>query len=1321
MHMSYFFTTFAPANYQLPITNYQLLISTAMPRTILYLFLLISIPVFSEEIYSRRINSDIGLPDNNVRNIAIDQQGFLWLGTPNGLYRYDGYFFTQFRHDNDRNALLFSNHINALASLQSGLLLVRQQGDLYSLYDIDKGQWIDMTVLGKRPQFHYYAEVDSTLWLWEEGGAAVAYQYSDGQLSYTFFHSNEVPHPERETKGYHAALRLLGHDGWNNIIFDNLSNPCVIDLTGRLIWFDRESAQQVPLQIYDPHLVPLIDSRKYTVHTSPDGHYTWITTNGYGITLYNHWTKQSRHISSLSEVIETDFIISATMDSEGNLFVCDDAHGVEVIASPHSEIEHLIPFPNARLFRQNRIATLCPFGDGVLISNTLGNTLRLDTATLQMAPFAPLDGKDVHTALRTHSGYQWVGTRQRGLHNLSNTRYVHDPKDPSSIASNNIIDLYEDTDGRLWIANYFASLDLLTDSGFLHFFPESKGFRVVTQDHLGRLWAGGKGELYTFFPDQLLADSSAFSLALSEEQIKFSDISDLCEDAFGQMWVSTLGDGVYCMQADTIISHIDASSGLISDYVHSLIFDLTGTLWMATQRGITCYSPSNGKITHIYDDYNLLRNTYSDHAAFRLPDGRLLFGTDDGISVFYPGKTTATQLLRPHLTEILVNNTPLSQLQPETGVAYNADHIQLSYNENTITFRFSSFNYHSAAGSLYSYRLEGFDKEWSDVQPFSFAQYRNLRPGRYIFRVRAYNSNNTGEECSLILDIRRPWWSTWWAILLYILSAAGIIWLIYIQLKRYEALRNRLTVEQQLTEYKMLFFTNVSHEFRTPLTIIRSAIDRIASLENIPSSMRQPIASMQHSTERMMRLINQLMSFRMAQLGSLQLHLQDTEVVDFLREIYSNFTLWAERKNVQLEFKMTHHSYTMPADRWILELVAYNLISNALKYTPQGGHIVVRVAIDDSSEHLIFSVSDDGIGITPERRAQVFDSYMHTSFSSGNASGIGLHFTRSLVEIHHGTITYTPSQPNGSTFTVTLPTQPAAYDAKDFMTDEQKAKSEAISMPALTKTQPADVEETAKNPLNDRYVLIVDDDEQLRAYMQSLLSRYFHVDAAEDGVDAWHRIEERKPDLVISDVMMSVLDGYELVSRIRSTEATRSIPVILLSALTSDEKRVRAMKLGADAYLTKPFDTNVLITTCQSLLFRHDQLKQSFAGEVVEKKEALPQIVVEERDRQFLRDLEHLTETHLTDPQLSVDYLGATLGMGRTLFFKRVKALTGLTPADYIRSVRMKKAAQLLANDRLSVSEVSYAVGIEDPHYFIKLFKQMYGITPKKYQKGQKD
>jgi len=405
-------------------------------------------------------------------------------------------------------------------------------------------------------------------------------------------------------------------------------------------------------------------------------------------------------------------------------------------------------------------------------------------------------------------------------------------------------------------------------------------------------------------------------------------------------------------------------------------------------------------------------------------------------------------------------------------------------------------------------------------------------------------------------------------------------------------------------------------------------------------------------------------------------------------------------------------------DRLHLDKMAYNLISNAIKYTPEGGHVLVRVQIEEQT--LIFRVEDDGIGIPEENRQNIFNDYMHTTFRSSNSMGIGLHFTRQLAECHHGTIHYEPNQPSGSIFEIRIPIAEEAYSAEEKNTAEEQRREAILAEPEQNALPEARSGYTAA-PLNDRTVLIVDDDDELARYMESLLSPYFHILTASDGVNAIARVENTHVDLIISDIMMSPIDGYELTQRLRQGEKTRSLPVILLSSMTANNKRVRAMRLGADAYLTKPFDTGLLISTCQNLLQRHDQLRQSYAGEVVERKEQLPEVIVEERDKKFLQSLNHLILTHLEDSQLSVDFLAERLSIGRTVFFKKVKALTGETPADYIRIMRLRRAAELLRDGELTVSEVSYRVGIEDPHYFIRLFKNQYEITPKKYQQGQKN
>ena len=1285
-------------------------------------------PLNSIDLHIRHLTSDNGLPDNDVRSLAIDRYGFLWLGTPNGLYRYDGNHYTSFRYDENTDLrFINNNHINAVRALKNGLVMVREQGDMYSLFDPDKEMFIDSRVNGQQPHMPHYREIGDSLWLWEDGGAAVCYRWRNGELGYTFHHSRDVPALEIHGAGVIRAQQILNESPHRNLIWDNRMNPCVLDETGRLWWVERETGRVVEMQVFDREMVPLVSSRKYNVATSSDGRYTWVSTNGCGLTLYDHATGKIHAIRSSNSGLATDYLIAMIMDDAGNIIVADDAHGIECIALPPVNYQSILLDEHAGNFRANRASTVVRLDSSrILVANSIGRTYLLDTA-LVLHPMRQYNGVDVHCAGLDGDGRIWIGTRQRGLITPGGQCLMHDAKDPGSIASNNIMDIFRDKDGRMWISNYFASLDLLTHDGqdysFRHFFPQSGGFRVVIQDRRGRLWAGGKGGLWSFDPASLIADSAAYTQVLSPAETGYSDISDIMEDSRGDIWVSSLGGGVWMFPARGDSLHLTIADGLLSDDIRSIVESEDGCIWMGTPRGITCRYPLSGEIHHRYDNFNLLRNIHTDNSALRLTNGRLLFGTDEGLTIYDTRKDTPAAGRTLRLTGLFVNGVPYSAVKEEPVATDRLQHIRLRHNQNTLILRYSAFNYHDLAGTYYRCMLEGYDKTWTQPDNTGQIIYRNLHPGHYTLRLRAYANNIACGERIMTIDIARPWWQRWWAIILYLAAGTGLAWVIIRQTRLLYHLRQRVELERQLSDYKSLFFTNISHEFRTPLTIIQSAIERIVAIDNVPPTMVQPIASLRKSTERMLRLINQLLAFRMAQSGTLKLQADTIDVMPILREIYSNFKPWAETKHINYTFSFTRHNCIMPVDRQCLDKIVYNIISNAIKYTPQGGEVQVRVSTEE--DFLILCVKDNGIGIEPQKRDTVFDSYMHTLFESSNSSGIGLHFTKTLVELHHGTITYEANEPSGSVFTIRLPMNQEAYEPSEFLTEKQKKQQEMLQTPSMSENDKRRMDDMLyngnSNPLNDRQVLVVDDDADLRNYMISLLQPYFHILSAEDGVEAWHIVQEHKPDLVISDVVMSALNGYELCRRIRNQEDTKHIPVLLLSALASDDKRVAAFKAGADAYMIKPFNTQVLITTCQSLLQRHDQLRQSYASEVVEKKEALPEIILEERDRQFLKYLDKLILDNIASPKLSIEMLCDTMKFGRTIFFRRVKALTGMTPADYIRTVRLRRAAELLASDNVTVAEVSYKVGIEDPHYFIKLFKNQYGITPKKYQQGQKN
>ena len=1228
------------------------------------------------EFFSRKLNSDHGLPDNNVRTLAQDSRGYLWMGTPNGLYRYDGYFFTTYKYAETGNMrLLASNHVTACYALSDGRMLFAGQGGLFTVFDVEQDAFVDIPQQEKRR-------------LYDE-------------------HRRVVVPAQVKSK----FREIVSHGG--TVINDNLGNAVVIDNTG-LIWHvDRLTGETVSMRVYDEALFPLVSSKKYKVVTSERKGLIWVSTNGCGITVYDRKGKTLQHIRQSSGLISTDFIQDICLDKDDNVWVADEFHGVVYLCDDTGTLPEFHQFaPQDVGLRSNQVSILRWMPDStLLIASTLGNVYKAD-GHMQLSASPVMTGADIHCISTDTAGRLWVGSRQHGIQSPDGRWHAHDEKTPASVSANNIYWMLTDRGGRLWVAAADACLDLAEPQAdgscrFRHFFSNRFSPRVLCQDTHGVIWAGTSNGLYCFRPEELLSDTAAYECVLSGPALHYSAVSCLYEDARHVLWVGTQGSGVYAIDGKGrgILNRLTTASGLISDEVQSIIEDATGVMWFATKKGITCYDPRTQAVSYRTDDYHLMRNYYANNCACRLPDGRLAFGTNAGVVVYASTPQPTSNTSHPHpltITDLLVNGE---------SVRLKGDEVALPHDQNTLTVRFSTFNFRSATATRFTYRLEGYDEQWSDLSAYSFASYKNLPPGKYVLHVKAYDNNaqeNAGRQLTII--IRHPWWQTWWAYLIYLVAAAAIGFAVYRQLRTVYQLRRRISIEKELTEYKLVFFTNISHEFRTPLTIIRGAMDRIRGMDNIPGQLKQPLASMGKSTDRMLRLINQLLEFRKMQNGKLRLALEPTDVVAFVKDIYQSFSDMAESKRISYAFLPNVKAYEMPVDRQHLDKIVFNLLSNALKYTPAKGSVTLRLRVADG--RLTLRVEDTGVGIPKQKQPQLFQRFMQSSFSN-DSIGIGLHLTKALVDVHHGTIRYEENQPQGSVFIVELPADASAYAETDFLQQSDLAAGQT-AQPAAQAYR-----ELVAEPMNDRRVLVVEDDVELGDYVRQLLSRYFVVDLAVDGQSALELVEQHTPDLVVSDIMMSGMNGYELTKHLRNEARTAAVPIVLLTALTSDNARLKGVEHGADTYITKPFDPQLLVSTCRQLIEKHDKLRQFYAAQTVGKSMAPPEIIIDERDKHLLEVMNTWLSDHISSPTLSVEELADAMGYRRSVFFKKVKALTGQTPADYIRTLRLNRAVEMLQKETVTVAEVCYKVGISDPHYFAKIFKQQFGISPKKYQQGK--
>lgn len=535
-------------------------------------------------------------------------------------------------------------------------------------------------------------------------------------------------------------------------------------------------------------------------------------------------------------------------------------------------------------------------------------------------------------------------------------------------------------------------------------------------------------------------------------------------------------------------------------------------------------------------------------------------------------------------------------------------------------------------------------------------------------------------------------------------------------INKFNTLRNRIVVENQLTEYKLVFFTNISHEFRTPLTLIQGALEKIENRGRLPQEMAYPIKVMQRSTQRLLRLVNQLLEFRKMQNKKLSLSLEELDVVAFLYDIFDSFNETAARKKMTFRFVPSVESCRLFIDKEKVDKIIYNLLSNAFKYTPDGGKITLSMIVDQHSEQLLVAVADNGIGIPKEKQSQLFSRFMQNSFS-GDSMGIGLHLTYELVNIHKGTITFKENNGGGSVFTVSLPLKSSVYAEEDFLQDNRWIVEDSPEETSLLVSSEESEEPTDSKPLNKERILVIEDDVDVSEFLQHELSVYFEVISKSDGVAGLEYARIGEVNLIVCDVLMPGMNGFEVVRQLKSDFETSHIPVILLTAMTTAENQLEGVESGADAYITKPFSPKLLLARITQLITQRDKLRKKFLN----SPDRIQPMFSSGADKQFLEDLHDRIEEHLSDPKLSAEELAVMMNLGRTTFFRKVRGVTGYSPNEYIRILKIKKAAELLLGGYYNVSEVSYQLGFSHPFYFSRCFKEQFGVPPSVYVREKQE
>ncbi|HEX8424802.1 hybrid sensor histidine kinase/response regulator transcription factor [Hymenobacter sp.] len=975
-------------------------------------------------------------------------------------------------------------------------------------------------------------------------------------------------------------------------------------------------------------------------------------------------------------------------------------------------------------------------------------------------------GIDVSAIFQTSNGTLWFGTRNNGLVTL--VRTTGEPKlttytalpDGTNLSQTSIERITQDKQGTVWVATFSAGLLRFSASGqYLGAFRTDNS-ALPTNQFTFLLYDQGRDVFWASTHDagllklRFAADSvqvlGHYQAGIGKpNSLQVNYVWPLLLDEQGTLWIGTIGGGLHQLVTDaqgreTIRSY---AKQLPESDVESILADDAGNLWMGGT-GLYRFTPRTRQYLRYDVADGLQSNSFKIGAACRAQDGTLYFGGINGINYFQP-QAIQTNPYPPvvQITSLRVTNKPVT-----VGSTFNGrvllekalskpQTVTIKDADNDFAVEFVALNYTNPQKNRYAYRLVGYNEEWVYPAPGQrTASFANLPAGHYTLQIKASNGEGVWSRkyATMQFEVLAPWWRTWWAYLLYGLAALGVVALYRRFEMAQQQLENQLVLKQfqaekekELTDLKLGFFTNVSHELRTPLTLILGPMEEIIEANGAVPGLRDKIQLMHKQTRKLFDLVNQLLDFRKVESGNVPLRATYGDAVQFLQDIYLVFKLKAEERGIAYTLDLPAEPVPLYFDRSKLEIVLTNLLANAFKYTSEGRGIRFAATVIGNpggeavfqegqltGNYLEVNVCDQGTGIKAEELSHIFDPYYqasHTDTLRMTGTGIGLSLVKQFAERHGGTVSVESVVGVGTTFRLRLPFGQAHLRPGDIQPEAptSPAETQKLSLLADEVTLELSAENLQCASTLPR-LLVVEDNDEVRQYLQQLFEAEYEVLLAVDGLEGWEQALLHTPDLIISDVMMPRSDGLELCQKIKKHPKTAHIPVLLLTARTAALHELEGLGTGADDYVSKPFNPALLQAKATTLLRNRNKLREYYQRQILLEP---TDVVIADADREFLENAMGVVEKHLDDPGFSVQVLVREVGMSQSVFYRRIKGITGQTAVEFIRDVRMKRAAQLLAQTRLRVTEVAFQVGIEDAKYFRKAFQKIFTLSPSEYAK----
>ncbi|GAA3619251.1 hybrid sensor histidine kinase/response regulator transcription factor [Flavivirga jejuensis] len=1320
-----------------------------------------------------KITPDGGVAYSQVTSIVEDNQGLIWFSTNNGLFSYNTVKIKRYSHLQNDSTTVSTNRINTLYKDNQGNMWVATENGLcsYNLKHDNFKRWhirdqFD-NYIGKNIT-SFFQDDDGAYWFSDEKGIGVInfktnrafYKninsktnsvyylnidenqsiwafYNDGGIYYLPKGSNTFQY---FTKGLKNRIRsVLVENDFIWIGYESRGLYCISTIDGTVInhFEANNSASSIPNNqvrsllkdsnnriwvgtyegiaiIEDFEVKLIIDQQKYSSLPNhsiwslyQDSHKNvWIGTWMGGLAFHNDCNNSFLHYNqSTSKKSISDNVISSfieTPDKQHILIGIDD--GDLNVFNPKTNTFTTKPIIynrdtiqniKALAYDKNETLWVGTYGNGVLYQRKNEQTFKR-----LIPPFT--SGFQALDILTTNDGI-WVSDYPLGVYfyhfdSKTFTKYLHNPLNINSLSNNNVRHIIEDEKGNIWFATE-NGLNLLKKdaSKFIHFFNQENNPQSISANY----------------------------------------IYCLHEDSKGFLWLGTNGQGLDKFDPKTgIAAHFTVKERLPRNEIFSILEDNNHNLWLTTENGLCKFNSQSNTMQSYVSNKGIKNNRFHPIAALRSLNGELYFGGSNGLIRFLPNKiNTNPTSPKPTITRIYVNNI---EVFPEVNTSSLERFLKLNHTQNSISLQFISNNYINPQNNKFKYRLVGFDNDWIYTDFNGKAHFTNIPPNNYTFEVKAANNDGVWNEnpTKISINIIPPIWKRWYAYLLYISLFIYSIYFYRKQVINRQKLKSEISLgkiqrenEEQMYQMKLQFFTNISHEFRTPLTLIQGPVNRLLKTDANNESSNKQLTLIKNNTDRLLRLVNQFLDFRRANSGTLKLNPINTDIVSFCKNIFKSFEEHANHRGFDFSFKSSIPNLKMDFDTDKLDKVLVNILSNAFKNTSNNGAVTLKIQSNTKSiynskwsQHTIgenisrdfieISISDTGNGIPTDKLPLIFERFFQVENNYNKGTGIGLSLSTNYISLHHGQLTVSTKETKGTTIYIYIP----QYHAESLRDNSDKSKhlntsdftSEASSaMDAKIKNEESDENQ-------DSLILIAEDHPELLDFLGDSLQNHFRIARAKDGKDAYEQVHSLYPDLVVSDIMMPEINGIELCEKIKNDVRTSHIPFILLTALDSIQDKIAGMHSGADAYLDKPFDNDLLIAQINNLLDSRKTLRESFSGIQEGFEDSLE---IHDLDKKLLIKAVYIIDKNLSNSEFTVEDLAANLNLSRTHLHRKLKSITNQSATEFIRSIRLKHAIKLMKEGKYIVKEIGYAVGFSSHNYFTKTFKKQYGKSPSEFIK----